>query len=208
MFEKLIRDRIPELAAAEGRELTTRIARADEVDRFLALKLIEESHEVIEALSAGREEELLGELADLETVIQEIAARRGIPAAEIYRRADDKRNARGGFRSGLILKKGGLLNRRLHVGGTDTLIDAIRKELLSCVNARIAVAFVMRSGLDLLEGPIRAALLRGANVRLLTTDYLGVTEPEALHRLCDWPSGFDVFCPRYSPQRKRPLSPI
>ena len=52
--------------------------------------------------------------------------------------------------------------------------------------ARIAVAFVMESGLSLIEGPALAALLRGAELRLLTTDYLGVTEPQALERLCRW----------------------
>jgi superfamily II DNA or RNA helicase/HKD family nuclease len=64
--------------------------------------------------------------------------------------------------------------------------EALKREFEACAVARIAVAFVMNSGLDLIEGPALAALLRGAEVRLLTTDYLGVTEPEALERLCRW----------------------
>jgi superfamily II DNA or RNA helicase/HKD family nuclease len=41
----------------------------------------------------------------------------------------------------------------------------------------------MESGLDILEGDLRAAALRGAGIRFLTSDYLGVTEPNALRRL-------------------------
>jgi superfamily II DNA or RNA helicase/HKD family nuclease len=72
---------------------------------------------------------------------------------------------------------------RLHVGRSTTLIHALRHELLHCTSANLAVAFVMASGLDLLEGDLRAAALRGARIRFLTSDYLGVTEPNALRRL-------------------------
>jgi superfamily II DNA or RNA helicase len=59
----------------------------------------------------------------------------------------------------------------------------LRDELRCCVTANFAVAFVMESGLDILEGDLRAAALRGANIKFLTSDYLGVTEPAALRRL-------------------------
>ncbi len=72
---------------------------------------------------------------------------------------------------------------RLHVGRSTTLIHALRDELRHCAVANFAVAFVMESGLDILEGDLRAAALRGAGIRFLTSDYLGVTEPEALRRL-------------------------
>jgi superfamily II DNA or RNA helicase len=72
---------------------------------------------------------------------------------------------------------------RLHVGRSTTLVQALRDELRYCAAASFAVAFVMESGLDILEGDLRAAALRGASIRLLTSDYLGVTEPAALRRL-------------------------
>jgi predicted house-cleaning noncanonical NTP pyrophosphatase (MazG superfamily) len=43
-IEKLIRDRIPELAVAQSRVLSTRIATDDELDHLLGLKLVEETH--------------------------------------------------------------------------------------------------------------------------------------------------------------------
>jgi superfamily II DNA or RNA helicase/HKD family nuclease len=49
----------------------------------------------------------------------------------------------------------------------------------------IVVSFIKMSGLNLLIGPLEDALARGAHVRVLTTDYLGLTEPAALARLYD-----------------------
>jgi superfamily II DNA or RNA helicase len=73
--------------------------------------------------------------------------------------------------------------RRLHTGSDGTLLRALRQELSTCRCGQLAVAFVMSSGVDLLEADLRRALLRGAKIQLLTTDYLDVTEPAALRRL-------------------------
>ena len=200
MREKLIRDRIPELARADGRTLALRSAGPDEWARLLGLKLVEETQEVLGALASGSSAELLEELADLQTVLEEVAHRNGISRNEVDRRAEAKRAERGGFDRGFVLQEAGLRSSRLHVGGSSTLLDAIRREFEACRWARIAVAFVMRSGIDLLEGPALAALLRGADVRLLTTDYLGVTEPEALERLCAWQGRFEARV--YSHERR------
>lgn len=154
--------------------------------------MVEETHEVIEALGSGNRTELLDELADVQTVLDEIASRNGIEFGEIRRRADSKRDERGGFDTGFVLQDARVRSARLHVGGSGTLLDAMRREFEACAVARIAVAFVMRSGIDLIEGPALAALLRGAQIRLLTTDYLDVTEPEALERMCAWQGLFEA----------------
>lgn len=186
--EKLIRDGIPALAAAEGRELSLRSADPEELVRLLGLKLVEETHEVLDAVRTGRLGDVLDELADLQTVIEAIGARHGLSRGDIAQRVAEKLDHRGGFNRGLVLQSqslaGGL--KRLHAGGDSTLLDALKHEFERCRTARLAVAFVMRSGLDLIEGAARAALLRGAEIKLLTTDYLGVTEPEALEQLCGW----------------------
>ncbi|MGA1318354.1 MAG: DEAD/DEAH box helicase family protein, partial [Rubrivivax sp.] len=184
--EKLIRDRIPALAAAQGRRLTLRTAEPTEMARLLGLKLVEETHEVLGAIGTGRTPEVLDELADLQTVIDEIAAQHGLSRQDVEQRAAAKHAQRGGFDQRLVLREAPPAAQRLHVGGNVTLLDALKREFEACAVARIAVAFVMNSGLDLIEGPALAALLRGAELRLLTTDYLGVTEPEALERLCRW----------------------
>ncbi|HQN10538.1 MAG TPA: DEAD/DEAH box helicase family protein [Quisquiliibacterium sp.] len=191
-FEKLIRDGIPDLAAREGRTLPVRAAAAAEWPMLLARKLVEESAEIHAAMDAGDRDALLGELADLQTVIESVAARAGIARAEIDAAATAKRAARGGFERGLVLDERVPPSARLHAGHGESLVDALRAELARCQEACLAVSFILASGLDLIEGALRAALLRGATIRLLTTDYLDVTEPQALQRLLAMPGRFDL----------------
>jgi superfamily II DNA or RNA helicase len=56
----------------------------------------------------------------------------------------------------------------------------------------IAVGFVLESGVRLLEEHLRDVLARGGRVRVLTGDYLDVTEPDALLRLLDLGQGLDL----------------
>jgi HKD family nuclease len=46
--------------------------------------------------------------------------------------------------------------------------------------------------LKALVNSLAAALARGAKIRILTTDYLGVTEPDALEQLIKLPGDIDV----------------
>lgn len=49
----------------------------------------------------------------------------------------------------------------------------------------LVVSFVMRSGLNLVARHLDDALARGARIRLLTTDYLGITDTSALGHFLD-----------------------
>ena len=66
-----------------------------------------------------------------------------------------------------------------------------RKALLDHFNDKdldqidLVVAFVMRSGLNLVRESLEKALQRGAKIRILTTDYLMTTDPSALGLLLD-----------------------
>ncbi len=68
---------------------------------------------------------------------------------------------------------------------------ALELELVRCLrdstydHVDLVVSFIMRSGLALVDEALQDAHERGASVRILTTDYLGITEPEALGRLLD-----------------------
>ena len=136
--EKLIRDRIPALAAAQGRSLPLRTADPSEMARLLGLKLVEETHEVLGAIGTGRTPDVLDELADLQTVIDEIAAQHGLSRQDVERRAADKRAQRGGFDQRLVLREAPPAAQRLHVGGSVTLLDALKREFEACAVARIA----------------------------------------------------------------------
>lgn len=69
------------------------------------------------------------------------------------------------------------------------LLDRLSDRALDRVD--MAVSFVMKSGLARIVGPLEDALDRGAQVRVLTTDYLAITDPDALTQLADLASGPD-----------------
>lgn len=74
---------------------------------------------------------------------------------------------------------------RLHDGPlrplAPALADAIEREDIA--HADLVVSFVMQSGLRILQPRLDDIMDRGGRVRLLTTDYLGVTEKAALQQL-------------------------
>jgi superfamily II DNA or RNA helicase/diadenosine tetraphosphate (Ap4A) HIT family hydrolase len=65
----------------------------------------------------------------------------------------------------------------------DDLLRCLRDPRFDRVD--LLVSFVMKSGLGLIHGGLLDALDRGARLRVLTTDYLAVTDPDALARLLD-----------------------
>jgi superfamily II DNA or RNA helicase/diadenosine tetraphosphate (Ap4A) HIT family hydrolase len=74
---------------------------------------------------------------------------------------------------------------RVHGSEDDPLLPHLLASLAHAQEADLAVAFTLASGVQLLEEHLRDILARGGRVRLLTGDYLAVTEPDALLRLLD-----------------------
>lgn len=104
----------------------------------------------------------------------------------IPRYAGDVADPRGGVRH-VIPDKGNYLPRvALHDAPHRPLLPALADAFADARidRAHLAVAFVMVSGLELVEPHLERFLDRpGTSARLLTTDYLGATEQGALARL-------------------------
>jgi predicted house-cleaning noncanonical NTP pyrophosphatase (MazG superfamily) len=92
-FDKLVRDRIPEIIRAEGR--TCQLEILDDETYLVALmqKLVEEAQELTGAAAEKRK----GELADILEVLEAIIAALGYDLAEIREQQRNKRAERGGF---------------------------------------------------------------------------------------------------------------
>jgi superfamily II DNA or RNA helicase/diadenosine tetraphosphate (Ap4A) HIT family hydrolase/HKD family nuclease len=103
----------------------------------------------------------------------------------------DVSDPRGGVRH-VVPSKGNYMRPATEpyalVDGQDRLL---RDDLLRCLRdprfdrVDLLVSFVMKSGLEQVHGALVDALDRGARVRVLTTDYLTVTDADALARLLD-----------------------
>jgi superfamily II DNA or RNA helicase/HKD family nuclease/diadenosine tetraphosphate (Ap4A) HIT family hydrolase len=73
----------------------------------------------------------------------------------------------------------------LTTGGANPLLPELERDLARAARVDIAVAFVMPSGVQRLLPHFEDLLVRGGRLRLLTGDYLGITDPDALERLLD-----------------------
>ena len=101
IYNKLVRDKIPEIIMSKGEEPVTKILGDEEYKKALEKKLFEEYEEVIE--STGSEK--LEELADLIEVIKSLAESEDASLEEIIKIASDKREKRGGFEARIFLEK-------------------------------------------------------------------------------------------------------
>lgn len=93
-FEKLVRDRIPEVLASKGVIAETRILSGDEYPKALRRKLVEEAGELDRALTS---DDLKGEISDVMEVLDAIAEAYGFTKEELFAVQERKRAERGGF---------------------------------------------------------------------------------------------------------------
>src|SRR5262245_687893 len=70
-------------------------------------------------------------------------------------------------------------------GGDDPLLPHLRAHLATAVQVDIAVAFALESGLARIDEHLKDVVRRGGHLRVLTGDYLDLTEPNVLLRLLD-----------------------
>lgn len=73
--------------------------------------------------------------------------------------------------------------KKLTTGGDDPLLPKLIHAINHASEIEIAVSFVQCSGLNLLFEPLKDAILNGASLKLLTSDYLDITDPVALREL-------------------------
>ncbi len=99
-FNKLVRDRVPELIRERGERVTT--ARLDEeaIIRALRQKLVEEAYEVLDAKDL---ESVLVELADIREVVDSLIQHLKAQDPDVSEQQVEKRSKLGAFDEGVVL---------------------------------------------------------------------------------------------------------
>jgi predicted house-cleaning noncanonical NTP pyrophosphatase (MazG superfamily) len=99
-YNKLVRDRIPEIILTEGHTCNSVVLDGSEYRKALLEKLIEEATEAAEA----PDEQLVTELADLHEVIDAIVSAYGIDRKMLLAEQLRRREERGGFGNRILLR--------------------------------------------------------------------------------------------------------
>jgi len=99
-YNKLIRDKIPEICTAAGAIPKIRTLRLSEFRRELRKKVVEESHELIKAKT---KDDIINELADIEELLIWIKKEYKIKDSSIVKYRKEKNRKRGSFKKKLFL---------------------------------------------------------------------------------------------------------
>lgn len=97
-YDKLVRDRIPEIIAASGKQCITETLSEEQYLKKLDAKLDEE-------LAEYHQDPNIEELADLLEVIRAAAIARGYSVDELERVRAEKAAKRGGFEKRILLRE-------------------------------------------------------------------------------------------------------
>ena len=98
VYDKLIRDRIPEIIEASDSKCEVEVVSDKVALEYLYKKLGEEVEELLS-------DKNLDEIADVMEVLFAIGKKYGYSVDEFLGRRSEKRDTRGGFENNLILKK-------------------------------------------------------------------------------------------------------
>ena len=97
-YNKLVRDRIPEIIQSSGKSCTTEVLSSDNYLHMIDAKLDEE-------LAEYHKDQNIEELADLLEVIRAAVIARGYTIEDLERVRAEKAAKRGGFEKRILLKE-------------------------------------------------------------------------------------------------------
>lgn len=102
IYNKLIRDRIPEITLDDGWQSTTKVLNKKDFIIELKKKILEEAKELNEGKG---DKNLVEELADIQEIIDAILAEKSVKFSNFQSQKLEKRKKRGGFKKKLFLIK-------------------------------------------------------------------------------------------------------
>lgn len=104
IYNKLVRDKIPEIIAEQGKSVSFRALKGDELKKALKDKLIEETNELV---NAETDEQIIEEIADVLEVLHCLLLKNGFDLVDCKKVRSEKEKEKGGFERGYFLESVG-----------------------------------------------------------------------------------------------------
>lgn len=102
IYNKLVRDRIPEIISNKGEQPITYILNDEDYKKELEKKLYEEYQEVLDTTNST---DRIEELADMLEIIKALASLEDKTIEDVLEVAEQKAQKRGGFKDKIFLEK-------------------------------------------------------------------------------------------------------
>jgi predicted house-cleaning noncanonical NTP pyrophosphatase (MazG superfamily) len=98
-LDKLVRDKIVESTEAQGGEVKYRVIKGENLTKALLTKLIEEAKEL------KTSDLSVGELADLQELVDALAVHLGVSKSELTKQQKEKKARNGAFKKGHFIDR-------------------------------------------------------------------------------------------------------
>lgn len=102
IYNKLVRDRIPEIIEKSGKQPIYRVLDGEELKKALKAKLVEETQELV---NAETKEQMIEEMADVLAVLNAMRKVFGIEYADVQTMRHCKAIDKGAFFNGIYLEE-------------------------------------------------------------------------------------------------------
>lgn len=193
IYQKLVRDRIPEIIRNHGKNPVFREVGGPELEKAVGMKLLEEAHELFNALKGAAREEVLKESADLFEIVLKALDLAGLGMSDLLLEREKRARERGGFSKGIFLECVGdpadNQDVRIKPGfifspvEPDGLLKLVKSELLRSKDAAIASAFYSPAILNLLIRDFTQFVQNGNRLRFLFSTMGNINRPDHLSHL-------------------------
>ncbi|NWH06515.1 phospholipase D-like domain-containing protein [Desulfobacter latus] len=217
IYQKLIRDRIPEIIEANGKTAHIREIRGKELWDAVGRKILEEAFELFEEWQKESREDILKESADLLEIVLKALSEYGFTMDDLLRRRQERAVSRGVFEKQLFLDQVGgsgpldfeTFKRPAMVfnpAQQKDLLRIIRSELALSKNVRIASAFYSPGATNLMMAELTRFLEAGGRLKVILSTMGNITRPMYFeHFKENLPdAGLRVFHPPEIPLEKSP----
>ena len=217
IYQKLVRDRIPEIIEKHGKKPFVREINGDVYRAALGRKALEEVFEFVEEWQGNNKEDVLKESADVLEVILAALAEYGFNLEDLLSKMQVRRKDRGGFEKRIFLDQvGGDAACDIESQHFSTFIfnpvqngkffSIIKNELKRSSKAWIASAFYSPGATNLLLHEFSDFIKSGGELKLLLSTMGNILKPEYLTHLQQFVPDIDlkVFHPKDIPFDKSP----
>lgn len=208
IYQKLVRDRIPEIIRNHGKNPQTRILGQAEFKEAVAAKIIEEAHELHREWAQCHSKGILTESADLLEILLTALHEYGFTLDDLLAMRQIRENERGGFKEKIFLEHVGEDNcfrtdiqphpvLMFNPDQQKRLIDVLRGELAQSESVWIASAFYSPGITNLLMADLENFLKKDGSLRILLSTMGNIVRPEYFTHLKTYlpNSGLKVFHP-------------